>query len=75
MKTQTILDSIDELPRIKLARLCTPFEEAPRLRAAIAASMVAGVETVPQIFIKRDDATGSHSGATKLATWSSSSHT
>ena len=32
MQTQTILDSIAELPRIKLARLNTPFEEMPRLR-------------------------------------------
>ena len=65
MKTQTILDSIAELPRLQLARLCTPFEEAPRLRAAIAASMDAGVETVPRIFIKRDDATGFAFGGNK----------
>ena len=65
MQTQTILDSIAELPRLQLARLCTPFEEAPRLRAAIAASMDAGVETVPRIFIKRDDATGFAFGGNK----------
>ena len=65
MQTQTILDSIAELPRLQLARLCTPFEEAPRLRAAIAASMDAGVEAVPRIFIKRDDATGFAFGGNK----------
>ena len=65
MQTQTILDSIAELPRLQLARLCTPFEEAPRLRAAIAASMDAGVEAVPRIFIKRDDATGFALGGNK----------
>ncbi len=65
MDNQTILDSIAELPRLQLARLCTPFEEAPRLRAAIAVSMDAGVETVPRIFIKRDDATGFAFGGNK----------
>ena len=65
MDNQTILDSIAELPRLQLARLCTPFEEAPRLRAAIAASMDAGVEAVPRIFIKRDDATGFALGGNK----------
>ena len=65
MDNQTILDSIAELPRLQLARLCTPFEEAPRLRAAIAASMDAGVEAVPRIFIKRDDATGFAFGGNK----------
>ncbi len=65
MKTQTILDSIDELPRIKLARLCTPFEETPRLRTAIAESMDADTDAVPQIFIKRDDATGFAFGGNK----------
>ena len=65
MDNQTILDSIAELPRLQLARLCTPFEEAPRLRAAIAASMDANVETAPQIFIKRDDATGFAFGGNK----------
>ena len=65
MNNQTILDRIAELPRIKLARLCTPLEEAPRLRAAIADSMDAGVEAVPSIFIKRDDATGFAFGGNK----------
>ena len=65
MNNQTILDRIAELPRIKLARLCTPLEEAPRLRAAIADSMDAGAEAVPRIFIKRDDATGFAFGGNK----------
>ena len=65
MKTQTILDSIDELPRIKLANLNTPFEEMPKLRAAIAESMDADVDAVPQLFIKRDDATGFAFGGNK----------
>ncbi len=65
MNNQTILDRIAELPRIKLARLCTPFEEAARLRAAIAESMDADVEAVPRIFIKRDDATGFAFGGNK----------
>ena len=65
MQTQTILDSIAELPRIKLARLCTPFEEAPRLRTAVAESMDADTDAVPRIFIKRDDATGFAFGGNK----------
>ena len=65
MNNQTILDRIAELPRLKLARLCTPFEEAPRLRAAIAESMDADTTAVPRIFIKRDDATGFAFGGNK----------
>ena len=65
MQTQTILDSIAELPRIKLARLNTPFEEMPRLRAAIAESMDTNVDAVPRLFIKRDDATGFAFGGNK----------
>ena len=65
MNNQTILDRIAELPRIKLARLRTPFEEAARLQAAIAESMDADVDAVPRIFIKRDDATGFAFGGNK----------
>ena len=65
MQTQTILDSIAKLPRIKLAHLCTPLEEAPNLRAAIAESMDQDINTVPPIFIKRDDATGFAFGGNK----------
>ncbi len=65
MQPQTILDSIAELPRIKLARLNTPFEEMPRLRDAIAESMGADVDVVPRLFIKRDDTTGFAFGGNK----------
>ena len=65
MQPQTILNAIDELPRIQLARKNTPFEEMPRLRAAIAESMDADVETVPQLFIKREDTTGFAFGGNK----------
>ncbi len=65
MQNQTILDSIAELPRIKLARLCTPFEEMPRLRTAIAESMDADTDAVPRLFVKRDDATGFAFGGNK----------
>ena len=65
MDKNTILDRIGELPRIKLARLCTPLEDAPRLRSAIAESMEESVEAVPRIFIKRDDATGFAFGGNK----------
>ena len=65
MTPQTILNSIAELPRIPLARKNTPFEEMPRLRAAIAESMDADIEAVPQLFIKRDDTTGFAFGGNK----------
>ena len=65
MNNQTILDRIAELPRLQLARLCTPLEEAARLRAAIAESVDADIQTVPRIFIKRDDATGFAFGGNK----------
>ena len=65
MQTQTILDRINTLPRIKLAHLNTPFEEMPRLRAGIAKSIDADIDTVPPLFIKRDDATGFAFGGNK----------
>ncbi len=65
MNNQQIIDQIDKLPRIKLARLNTPFEEAPNLRAAIAETMNADVSAVPRIFFKRDDATGFAFGGNK----------
>ena len=65
MHPQTILDAIAELPRIQLARKNTPFEEMPRLRAAIAESMDAEIESVPQLFIKREDTTGFAFGGNK----------
>ena len=65
MNPQSILDSISNLPRIQLARKNTPFEEMPRLRAAIADSMGADLHAVPQLFIKRDDTTGFAFGGNK----------
>ena len=65
MQTQTILDRINILPRIKLAHKNTPFEEMPRLRAAIAESMHVGLDATPRLFIKRDDATGFAFGGNK----------
>ena len=65
MQTQTILDSVAALPRVRLARLNTPFEEMPRLRAAIAESMDAEIDAVPPLFIKRDDMTGFAFGGNK----------
>ena len=65
MHPQTILDRIDELPRVQLAHKNTPFEEMPRLRAAIAESMDADIDAVPPLFIKRDDATGFAFGGNK----------
>ncbi len=66
MQPQTILDAIAELPRIHLARKNTPFEEMPRLRAAIADSMDADISAVPQLFIKREDTTGFAFGGNKV---------
>ena len=65
MNPQTILDSISDLPRIQLAHKNTPFEEMPRLRAAIAESMDADIDAVPQLFIKREDTTGFAFGGNK----------
>ena len=65
MQPQTILDSIAELPRIQLARKNTPFEEMPRLRAAISDSMGTELKAVPPLFIKRDDTTGFAFGGNK----------
>ncbi len=65
MTPETILDRIAELPRIKLARLCTPFEETPNLRKAIAESIGVDDASVPRIFFKRDDATGFAFGGNK----------
>ncbi len=60
-----VLERIGELPRVKLARLCTPFEEAPRFRKALADTCEGGLESLPRIFIKRDDATGFAFGGNK----------
>jgi len=47
---------IDRLPRANLAKLPTPFEEAPRLSEALGG---------PRIFFKRDDLTGLALGGNK----------
>ena len=65
MHPQTILDRIAELPRIQLAHKNTPFEEMPRLRAAIADSMGTDISAIPPLFIKRDDTTGFAFGGNK----------
>lgn len=65
MNNQQISDAIARLPRIKLAHLDTPFEEAPNLRVAIAESMGSNISAVPRIFFKRDDATGFAFGGNK----------
>ncbi len=65
MHPHHILSAIDNLPRIPLARKNTPFEEMPRLRAAIAQSMDADISDVPPLFIKRDDTTGFAFGGNK----------
>ena len=65
MLPHAILNAIDNLPRIPLARKNTPFEEMPRLRAAIAQSMDADISDVPPLFIKRDDTTGFAFGGNK----------
>ena len=65
MQPHVILDRINQLPRIQLARKNTPFEEMPRLRAAIAESMDADIDAVPPLFIKRDDTTGFAFGGNK----------
>jgi D-cysteine desulfhydrase family pyridoxal phosphate-dependent enzyme len=49
------------LPRIRLAQLPTPLEEAPRLTRALA-----GDRDGPRIFVKRDDLTGFAMGGNKV---------
>jgi D-cysteine desulfhydrase family pyridoxal phosphate-dependent enzyme len=52
--------SIGAQPRVRLATLPTPLQEAPRLRAALG-----GPERAPRILIKRDDLTGLALGGNK----------
>ncbi len=52
--------SIGAQPRIRLATLPTPLQEAPRLREALG-----GAERCPRILIKRDDLTGLAFGGNK----------
>src|SRR5437764_11877525 len=46
----------ERLPRVRLAHLPTPFEEAPRFAARLGG---------PRVFIKRDDCTGMLFGGNK----------
>jgi 1-aminocyclopropane-1-carboxylate deaminase/D-cysteine desulfhydrase-like pyridoxal-dependent ACC family enzyme len=48
--------AVDRLPRVRLAHLPTPLEEAPRLSAALGG---------PRILVKRDDLTGLALGGNK----------
>ena len=76
MNRQSILDSIAELPRIKLARLCTPLEETPQLRAAIAESMDGGYRSrAAESSSNEMTQPASLSVATKRGTWNSYSLT
>src|SRR5512146_968160 len=52
--------SIGAQPRVRLATLPTPLQEAPRLREALG-----GVGRCPRILIKRDDLTGLAFGGNK----------
>jgi D-cysteine desulfhydrase family pyridoxal phosphate-dependent enzyme len=52
------------LPRVRLAALPTPLDEAPRLAAALASH--AGLGEGPRIFVKRDDLTGFALGGNKV---------
>lgn len=54
-----LVERIGRLPRVRIAHLPTPLEEAPRLRAAL------GPEA-PRILIKRDDLTGFALGGNKV---------
>jgi L-cysteate sulfo-lyase len=53
--------SIGSQPRIRLAALPTPLDDAPRLRAVLG-----GPERCPRILIKRDDLTGLAFGGNKV---------
>ena len=53
--------NLDRLPRVRLANLPTPLQEATRLRAALG-----GPAKAPRILIKRDDLTGLAYGGNKV---------
>ncbi|MGH2534370.1 MAG: pyridoxal-phosphate dependent enzyme [Thermomicrobiales bacterium] len=54
-----LLERVDALPRVPIAHLPTPLEEATRLREAIGSD-------APRIFVKRDDLTGLALGGNKV---------
>ena len=55
-----LAQALDRLPRVRLANLPTPLQEAPRLRDALG-----GPARCPRILLKRDDLTGLASGGNK----------
>ena len=57
------------LPRVRLAALPTPLDEAPRLAKALA-----GGGEGPRILIKRDDLTGFALGGNKVRKWGPRCH-
>lgn len=59
MSRQELLARVGTLPRVAIAALPTPLDEAPRLRAALGPD-------APRIFIKRDDLTGLAFGGNKV---------
>lgn len=56
---QNLLDRLGKLPRVRIANLPTPLDEAPRLREALGPN-------APRIFVKRDDLTGLAFGGNKV---------
>ncbi len=55
-----LVQALDAIPRVALATLPTPLEEAHRLRAALG-----GPSHCPRILVKRDDLTGLAGGGNK----------
>lgn len=54
-----LVEIVGRLPRVRIAHLPTPLEEAPRLRAALGPD-------APRILVKRDDLTGFALGGNKV---------
>jgi len=55
----TDLERLSQVPRVPLAVLPTPFEEAPRMAGAVAG------DRAPRLYLKRDDLTGLATGGNK----------
>jgi D-cysteine desulfhydrase family pyridoxal phosphate-dependent enzyme len=60
MTPAALIAAFDGIPRVPLAALPTPLQEAPRLRAALG-----GRKRAPRILLKRDDLTGLALGGNK----------
>ncbi len=58
--SDALADALARQPRVALATVPTPLQEAPRLRAALGGSALA-----PRILLKRDDLTGLAGGGNK----------